>query len=37
MITTVREVGARPLERGALDEWRQRSREVARSRDGRSR
>jgi hypothetical protein len=37
MITTVREVGPRPLERSGLEEWRQRSRELARSREGRSR
>jgi hypothetical protein len=37
MIASVREVGPRPLERGALEEWRQRSRELPRSREGRSR
>jgi hypothetical protein len=37
MISTVREIGPRPLERSSLDEWRQRSREMSRSREGRSR
>jgi hypothetical protein len=37
MITNVREIGPRPLERGALEDWRQRSREMSRSREGRSR
>jgi hypothetical protein len=37
MIAPVRELGARPLDRGDLEQWRQRSREVGRSRDGRSR
>ncbi len=37
MTARVRELGPRPLERGDLDQWRQRSREVARSREGRSR
>lgn len=37
MINSVRELGPRPLEPGALDQWRQRSRETVRSREGRSR
>jgi hypothetical protein len=37
MISTVREIGPRPLERTSLEEWRQRSRETVRSREGRSR
>ncbi len=37
MISSVRECGPRPLERASLDEWRQRSREIVRSREGRSR
>jgi hypothetical protein len=37
MIATVREMGPRPLERSSLEEWRQRSREMSRSREGRSR
>lgn len=37
MIANVREIGPRPLERGALEDWRQRSREMSRSREGRSR
>jgi hypothetical protein len=37
MISTVREIGARPLERATFDEWRQRSRETVRSREGCSR
>lgn len=37
MIAKVRELGPRPLERSDLDQWRQRSREVGRSREGRSR
>jgi hypothetical protein len=37
MIGPVREVGARPLDRGDFEQWRQRSREVGRSREGRSR
>jgi hypothetical protein len=37
MIATVRERGPRPLERASLDEWRQRSRDMSRSREGRSR
>jgi TrwC relaxase len=37
MISNVREIGPRPLERVGFDEWRQRSRELVRSRDGRSR
>lgn len=37
MLAVVRELGPRPLERGAFDEWCQRSRERGRSRDERSR
>jgi hypothetical protein len=37
MISTVREIGPRPLERASLDQWRQRSRETVRSREARSR
>ncbi len=37
MIRDVREHGARPLDSSVLEEWRQRSRELPRSRDGRSR
>ena len=37
MMTTVREHGPRPLERGQFDEWRERSVETPRSRAGRSR
>lgn len=37
MISTVREIGPRPLERASLDQWRQRSRDAVRSREGRSR
>ena len=37
MISTVRELGPRPLERASLVEWRQRSRDTVRSREGRSR
>jgi hypothetical protein len=37
MIAEVRERGPRPLERGSLEEWRQRSREISLSREGRSR
>jgi hypothetical protein len=37
MIAAVHELGPRPLDRGDLDQWRQRSREVGRSREGRSR
>jgi hypothetical protein len=37
MMTTVREHGPRPLERGQFDEWRERSGETSRSRAGRSR
>jgi len=37
MTGRVRELGPRPLERGDLDQWRQRSRDAGRSREGRSR
>jgi hypothetical protein len=37
MMSIVREIGPRPLDRGSLNEWRQRSRDTVRSRDGRSR
>jgi len=37
MIAPVRALGPRPLERGEFDAWRQRSRDVVRSREGRSR
>lgn len=37
MISAVRELGPRPLERGEFDDWHHRSRERSRSRDGRSR
>lgn len=37
MIGPVRALGPRPLERSQFDDWRQRSREVVRSREGRSR
>lgn len=37
MIGSVRALGPRPLERSEFDEWRQRSREMVRSREGRSR
>jgi hypothetical protein len=37
MIGTVRTLGPRPLERNEFDHWRQRSREMVRSREGRSR
>lgn len=37
MISSVREIGPRPLERTSLNEWSQRSRETVRSREGRSR
>jgi hypothetical protein len=37
MISSVRERGPRPLDRTSLDEWRQRSRDTVRSREGRSR
>ena len=37
MIKAVRELGARPLAREDLEQWRQRSRETERSREGRSR
>lgn len=37
MIGSVRVIGPRPLDRSQFDDWRQRSREVVRSREGRSR
>jgi hypothetical protein len=37
MISSVRELGPRPLERSEFENWRQRSRETVRSREGRSR
>ena len=37
MIGSVRALGPRPLERSEFEEWRQRSREMVRSREGRSR
>jgi hypothetical protein len=37
MISSVREIGPRPLDRASLEEWRQRSRDTVRSREGRSR
>jgi hypothetical protein len=37
MMGPLRALGPRPLERGDFDAWRQRSREMVRSRDGRSR
>lgn len=37
MISSVRALGPRPLERGQLDQWRERSLENVRSREGRSR
>ncbi len=33
MIATVRQIGPRPLERGQFDDWRERSRELTRSRE----